>query len=204
MAAPNSGGMQAVSIRALTRRATQSKIVQVVCVLFQFVPSRGGQHIPWKLLCQTESFNSCPHAEGNFQRFIYGKHSLKFQFVPSRGGQPRTPGTAGRTTTVSIRALTRRATSTTVRAAAFLCFNSCPHAEGNLGHFNGRGGLVVSIRALTRRATSAKIFGEGCSCFNSCPHAEGNGWHSANGFSSSCFNSCPHAEGNSGMPESSR
>ena len=43
LAAPNSGGMQAVSIRALTRRATQSKIVQVVCVLFQFVPSRGGQ-----------------------------------------------------------------------------------------------------------------------------------------------------------------
>ena len=123
-----------------------------------------------------ESFNSCPHAEGN----------------------PNTEANHEPTAEVSIRALTRRATScgnwsgrrydgfnscphaegnptTSSISAPASSFNSCPHAEGNLAKKGFIRITKVSIRALTRRATSS---GESSSAvgssFNSCPHAEGN------------------------------
>ena len=79
-------------------------------ILFQFVPSRGGQHSAGAGGGYAAGFNSCPHAEGNWRlsrlSSIYGR----FQFVPSRGGQPGLSGKPGRSSRVSIRALTRRAT----------------------------------------------------------------------------------------------
>ena len=55
-----------------------------------------------------------------------------FQFVPSRGGQLN---------------------SQKVSCGEF-CFNSCPHAEGNLNPTWVEWLMGVSIRALTRRATA--------------------------------------------------
>ena len=76
-------------------------------------------------------FNSCPHAEGNL--FLCPKLERM---------------------SVSIRALTRRATAGRGLAVVnFKSFNSCPHAEGN----------VVD--------NHTPLAGLG---FNSCPHAEGN------------------------------
>ena len=86
----------------------------------------------------------------------------------------------------------------TVGNARITCFNSCPHAEGNLPNQHWAFTYGVSIRALTRRATlRGRQFKLSLQSFNSCPHAEGN-------FSSFRFplpqdfrfNSCPHAEGN--------
>ena len=54
-----------VSIRALTRRATELPEPIVLIFKFQFVPSRGGQ----------------------LSIAVFARHHLSFQFVPSRGGQ---------------------------------------------------------------------------------------------------------------------
>ncbi len=87
---PDQLDRHAVSIRALTRRATESSIWRSTrCYLFQFVPSRGGQRFR-------------PDA---------GEMGPQFQFVPSRGGQPIRQGMVWQAGRVSIRALTRRATS---------------------------------------------------------------------------------------------
>ena len=124
-----------------------------VWFMFQFVPSRGGQHIAGDVLQPAAGFNSCPHAEGNGAP---GAYRLDFQ-VSIRALTRR--ATVNRRIckaplVVSIRALTRRATAASGGNCKWqLSFNSCPHAEGNL-----------ASRWFFLIATS----------FNSCPHAEGN------------------------------
>ena len=121
---------------------------------------------------------------------------------------------------VSIRALTRRATSLFSRLKVPYCgFNSCPHAEGNGDNFEIIPIRNVSIRALTRRATVVALFagdGVGVSIraltrratyyrriHGTAPSFQfvpSRGGQHRCGYTFStpafCFNSCPHAEGN--------
>ena len=112
------------------------RAVMIFFRVFQFVPSRGGQHTLYSIRQNQSRFNSCPHAEGNPDPKFYALTDNLFQFVPSRGGQPETrctiiravefqfvPSRGGQLFTprrtssvysVSIRALTRRATGKAV------------------------------------------------------------------------------------------
>ena len=102
-----------VSIRALARRATPARCgPNMTCLLFQFVPSRGGQLrkvVPYayrnavsiralarRATRSTLSIAKQPEVSiralarrATAEEYMQ-KHGgdLKFQFVPSRGGQP--------------------------------------------------------------------------------------------------------------------
>ena len=147
-------GNRKVSIRALTRRATCFTGHVLTSQEFQFVPSRGGQLVPLYPVALPEVFQFVPSRGGQLTACHKPVELITFQFVPSRGGQhfSRIPAP---------------------RSAR--CFNSCPHAEGN-------------VKNVTTEFADDS--------FNSCPHAEGNAKSCFLDISAFCFNSCPHAEGN--------
>ena len=143
-----------VSIRALTRRATGCPAGPGCPHKFQFVPSRGGQQERGAGPVGRRSFNSCPHAEGNPPAEWFRNTGSRFNSCPHAEGNPLMYYKFW-DSTVSIRALTRRATTPPGEGPRRRgCFNSCPHAEGNLEAVIPRVNLILS--------------------FNSCPHAEGN------------------------------
>ena len=121
-----------VSIRALTRRATQADTIYIVSALFQFVPSRGGQPKPTFSHSGISLFQFVPSRGGQRNGRETCLQRILFQFVPSRGGQPGLTGAH-----VGIQGF-QFVPSRGGQPAACLfidrikhCFNSCPHAEGN-------------------------------------------------------------------------
>ena len=78
-------------------------------------------------------FNSCPHAEGNLHgRALQEVEKLKFQFVPSRGGQPGRPQSMPRKSLFQFVPSRGGQLEMIVLFLRATCFNSCPHAEGNV------------------------------------------------------------------------
>ena len=143
-----------VSIRALARRATSGIRNFTGDGMFQFVPSRGGQHLPlahnkvhfrFQFVPSRggqQNISFCVNAENEFQ-FVPSRGGQQedvcieemselFQFVPSRGGQP----------------------SSFLFPSKMAKFQFVPSRGGQLFNFFAPLGFgSVSIRALARRAT---------------------------------------------------
>ena len=124
-----------VSIHALTRRATRKSAPHGILQKFQSTPSRGGRLAKVRLMEYYKSFNPRPHAEGD--QIEKQSKSLLERFNP----RPHAEGDLAKSRnfrwiTVSIHALTRRAT----------------HRDPNKSLANN-----VSIHALTRRATRSIV-----------------------------------------------
>ena len=166
----------AVSIHALTRRATFRICSKRVNSRFQSTPSRGGRPDARRLGKRGNSFNPRPHAEGDKRTKRGWVATIRFQSTPSRGGRqirnrPCLPD-ASFNPRPHAEGDTIRATITATRIG----FNPRPHAEGDRNtrtadgesvsfnprpHAEGDGSksliassrFRVSIHALTRRAT---------------------------------------------------
>ena len=166
--------------------------------MFQFVPSRGGQHsrelflpnpVPVSIRALTRRATRAPRDTGS--------GAFLFQFVPSRGGQPPSNVNDPMITLVSIRALTRRATRAPRDTGRVSMFQFVPSRGGQptaccCGVMERKFQFVPSRGGQRFRFPLPQDFHS----FNSCPHAEGNAIQILllNVFNG--FNSCPHAEGN--------
>ena len=166
--------------------------------MFQFVPSRGGQHsrelflpnpVPVSIRALTRRATAAS--------LSWSSGAFLFQFVPSRGGQPPSNVNDPMITLVSIRALTRRATRAPRDTGRVSMFQFVPSRGGQptaccCGVMERKFQFVPSRGGQRFRFPLPQDFHS----FNSCPHAEGNAIQILllNVFNG--FNSCPHAEGN--------
>ena len=125
-----------VSIHALTRRATRSMKPQTRLEKFQSTPSRGGRQYEAQEYREHVRFQSTPSRGGRPKHLLPWLKIFKFQSTPSRGGRlssgeyhflflkfQSTPSRGGRHNPqspnqgkgfVSIHALTRRATTSSL------------------------------------------------------------------------------------------
>ena len=174
---------------------SQKDETYIIC-RFNSCPHAEGNLAGVALTFQVRCFNSCPHAEGNSKvPVIFDDLFVSIRALTRRA--TRAMWSMNDYVPVSIRALTRRATGRLLKDTERLsCFNSCPHAEGNVERSKADFFRNVSIRALTRRATR-------CSCgalfgilFQFVPSRGGQPRKIVKEESSMGFNSCPHAEGN--------
>ncbi len=122
---------------------------------FQSTPSRGGRHLyVFSLICLI-GFQSTPSRGGRHICVVKFKTTIMFQSTPSRGGRRSLRSFRFRLLSVSIHALTRRATNLSVSSVhhdvmfqstpsrggrhtvmhsrlTVISFNPRPHAEGDL------------------------------------------------------------------------
>ena len=79
--------LEAVSIHALTRRATKESEQLNAHSRFQSTPSRGGRHKRERFFIIGKQFQSTPSRGGRLRSLSVGFFSLLFQSTPSRGGR---------------------------------------------------------------------------------------------------------------------